>query len=197
MVKITPKFPSGIIFCGYYISKMDDGTDVKFVGHGMLLALDIITDRRLYYCPSQRIEAFTYPHGYFEGVNAPHYRDCSYFYRIFGQLSSGITQDLLDELHNYSLHNMNDPISLVADIFLTFSSYQPESTWAHLEPPVVQAAYSDGHAAAFSHRKAESYAHVAYPVYGGSDRFVAMFWEFMDGKPQRLETSYFLPDDFF
>lgn len=191
----SPRAPEGDP--GYYISAMDDGVDIKFVGHGMLLALDIITDRRTFYCPSQRIEAFSYPHGYFDGINAPHYRDCSYFYRIFGQLSSGISQSLLDELHNYSLHDMNEPISLVADIFTPFGAYQPESTWAHLEPPVVQVTYSDGHAAPFSHKKAHGYAHIAYPVYGGSDQFTAMFWELIDGKPRRLEASYYLPDDFF
>ena len=186
---------------GYYIEYRDprDGVTNQFVGPGMLIALEMITDVKIFYCPSQRVERFTYPTGYFNGPNYPSYRDCSYLYRIFGQLSPGITQADVDRLHNYSLHDLEQPISMMADIFWgPGGSLQGsgDTPWAHLEPPIVNVSYSDGHAESFSHKTAFNWSHIAYPVYGGRDRFTMMFWELMDGDETRIARSYALPPGF-
>ena len=188
-------------YLGYYIQYTDprDGVTNQFVGPGTLIALEMITDVKIFYCPSQRLDRFSYPTGYFDGPNYPGYRDCSYLYRIFGQLSSGVTQSDVDALHNYSLHDMESPIAMMADIFWgPGGDHQAtgETPWAHLEPPVVNVSYSDGHAEAFSHKTAFNWAHIAMPVYGGSDRFTMMFWELLDGDDSRISRFYALPPGF-
>ena len=186
-------------YLGYYIEYRDprDGHTNQFVGPGTLIALEIITDVKIFYCPSQRVERFTYPKGYFDGPNYPSYRDCSYLYRLFGQLSSGVSQLDVDRLHNYSLHDLEAPISMMADIFWSSSpQFSGEIVWPHVEPPIVNVSYSDGHAEAFSHKTAFNWSHIALPVYGGSDRFTMMFWELMDGDERRISINYALPPGF-
>ena len=187
-------------YLGYYIEYTDprDGVTNQFVGPGTLIALEMITDVKIFYCPSQRIERFTYPTGYFDGPNYPSYRDCSYLYRIFGQLSSGVTQSDVDALHNYSLHGMESPIAMMADIFWSSSPQhnQGDTVWAHIDPSVVNSSFSDGHAESFSHKTAFNWAHIALPVYGGSDRFTMMFWELLDGDESRISRFYALPPGF-
>ena len=163
---------------------------------------NIITDVKLFYCPSQRYPLFTYERGWTEnnGFNGS-YRFCSYQYRLFGQLSSGITQLDVDRLRNYRISDLNQPISLTSDIFHPGSPdwgpYPEDTAWAHVEPPVLNVTYSDGHSAPFSDNAAYTYAHVALPVYGSSDRFTMMFWEYIDGNPGRLTRFYALPPDLF
>ena len=168
-----------------------------YTGMGMLIPLEIITDVRLFYCPSQVHEIFTYPSGWYDsGFNG--FRFVGYYYRLFGQLSNGITQQEVNDLRNYTLHNMNEPIAMVADLFTpampSLLTLPGGSTlWSHLQPPGLSVAYSDGHAVHESQPAGYAYAHFGVPVYGGWDRFVMMFWEFLDGKPNRLETFYALP----
>ena len=40
---------------GYYIAHKVDGVTSAFQHHGMLIPLEIITDPRVFYCPSQRV----------------------------------------------------------------------------------------------------------------------------------------------
>ena len=181
---------------GYYMNYEVDGQTYQFLGHGILYALEIIPDIKIFYCPSQRYPNFSYPKAWY---NSPWggYRACSYYYRLFGQLSSGVTQSDVDELHNYSLHDMNEPMAIESDIFHPGSSswgpYPEDTAWAHIEPSGINVAYSDGHAEHFSDKPSWAYAQIAYPVYGGGDRFVMLFWEYLDGKTQRLAQTYALP----
>lgn len=174
-------------YVGYYVEKEVDGVLNQFLGHGMLYGLDIITDVSLFYCPSNSDVVFPNSWGNDNGYNG-NYRFCSYLYRIFGQLSSGVNQDDVDRLHNYTLHDLQAPIALESDMF--------RANWPHVDPAVVNVAYSDGHAASFGSDHLFAYAYVALPVYGGSDRFVMMAWEFIDGDKRRLERHYALPSHF-
>ena len=189
-------------YLGYYVNYTDptDGVTNQFTGHGVLIALQIIQDVKIFFCPSQRLDQYSYPIAYYDGPNWPGYRDCSYLYRLFGQLSSGVTKQDIDRLHNYSTHDLEHPIGLEADIFWgagggSFTG-SGDSPWAHLEPPVANVTYSDGHAEAFSHKTAFNWAHIALPVYGGRDRFTMMFWELIDGDAGRISRTYALPPGF-
>lgn len=73
-------------------------------------------------------------------------------------------------------------------------NYQ-DTAWAHLDPNVLNVAFSDGHAEAVGDKAPFIYAHTALPVYGGRDRFTMMMWDYLDGDPRRLETIYALPPD--
>ena len=187
---------------GYYVNYTDptDGITNQFTGHGVLIALEIVRDVRAFFCPSQRVVDYAYPDAYYSGRNWPGYRDCSYLYRLFGQLSSGVTKKDIDWLHNYTTHDLEQPIGLEADIFWgagggSFTG-SGDSPWAHLEPPIVNVTYSDGHAESFSHKTAFNWAHIALPVYGGRDRFTMMFWELLDGNAGRISSHYALPPGF-
>ena len=185
-------------FEGYYITHEVDGITSAFQHHGMLIPLEIITDVRVFYCPSQRIEVFTYPHGWSnENPQNGIYRYGSYLNRMFGQLSNGITQAEVDALHHYSLHDVKQPIALESDIFHP-SNRAPlgETAWAHLEPEAINVAFTDGHAEQIGDRVLFQYAHVALLVYGGADRFAMMAWEYIDGHPDRLTRFYALPPEF-
>ena len=181
---------------GYYIEKEFEGSTRRWVGHGALVALDILTDVRVYYCPSQRYPNFSWPSGFYDapwgGTRAG-----SYYYRLFGELHLGITPLDVDRLHHYSIHELHHPISLVADIFHPGSEwwgpYPADTTWAHIDPPGLNVTFSDGHAEDQANKETWLYAQTALPVYGSSNRFVMMFWEYLDGDPRRLSTTYALP----
>jgi len=181
---------------GYYIEKEFDGRVHRWVGHGALVGLDIITDVRVYYCPSQRYPNFSYPKGFYDAPWGG-YRASSYYYRLFGQLHPGITQLDVNRLHHYSTDEVQHPISLVADIFHPGSEwwgdYPAETTWAHIDPPGMNVAFSDGHAEDMADKALWLYAQTGLPVYGSPNRFVMMFWEYLDGDRRRLETTYTLP----
>ena len=168
-----------------------------YTGQGLLYRLEIIPDPRVFYCPSQRFDRFTYEGGFHNSPN-PGYIYSSYLYRMFGQIDAGVTQAEVDFLRQYSLHDLKQPIGLVADIFdpsYAFSSTQ-DTTWAHVDPPALSVTYSDGHAELEGQALGWAYAHVALPVYGGNDRFSVMFWEYLDGDPSRLKVQYFLPPEY-
>ena len=187
---------TGSRYYGYYIEKEVNGRVYQFLGHGALYGLDMIQDPRVYYCPSQRFEVFTYPTGWY---NTPWggYLASSYYYRLFGELHSGITQQDVDRLHNYSLHELAQPIGLVADIFIPHShaswGHIDDTAWAHVEPPALNVAFSDGHAEQIGDKALYVYAHVALPVYSGPNKFAMVAWEYLDGDKRRLEKYYALP----
>ena len=171
-----------------------------YTGMGMLIPTEIVTDVRMFYCPSQVHKLFTYPYGWHEQTMHSGFRFVGYYYRLFGQLSNGISQQEVNDLREYTLSDMNEPIAMVADLFgvaLNSSLGVPagDTFWSHREPPGLSVAYSDGHAEHESQPVGHVYAHVGLPVYGAYDRFVMMFWEFLDGKPQRLERFYALPPE--
>ena len=183
----------------YYIEMEVDGVVSGFQHQGLLIPLEIITDVRVFYCPSQRIEALSYPLGWSNenGENGI-YRWGSYLNRMFGQLSSGISVADVDRLHHYSLQDLQQPIALEADIFWPYGvSYvgAGDTGWAHLDPNTVNLSFTDGHAETFGGDALFTYAHVALSVYGGTDRFVMMAWEYLEGDQRRLERFYFLPPD--
>ena len=169
-----------------------------YTGMGMLIPLEIITDVRLFYCPSQTHEIFTYPFGWYGNTGYGGFRFVGFLYRMFGQLSNGITQQEVNDLRNYTLHDMNEPIAMVSDLFqVSVNGYlgvpPGETLWSHLEPSGLSVAYSSGHAVHESQPAGFAYAHFGLPVYGQGDRFTMMFWELLDGKPGRLERTYALP----
>lgn len=103
---------------GYYMLHVVDGVESAFQHQGILIPLEIITDPRVFYCPSQRVRLHTYPYGWsndniYNGV----YRTCSYLNRMFGLASNGITPAEINELHHYSLQDLKQPIALESDIF--------------------------------------------------------------------------------
>ena len=73
--------------------------------------------------------------------------------------------------------------------------YFDDTSWAHLNPNVVNVTFSDGHAESIGDKPPFVYAHVALPVYGGTDRFTMMMWEYLDGDRRRLEIFYALPPE--
>jgi len=190
--------PNQAHYVGYYHELVVDGMVNQFLGHGTLYAVGIIPDPRTFYCPSQRYDLFSYPTGWSNdnqfGGSA---RFCSYYYRLFGQLSTGISQTDVNRLHNYSLHDLQHPIALESDIFHPGSpdwgDFPADTAWAHVEPPAINVAFSDGHAEQIGDNALWSYAQIGLPVYGGADRFTMMVWEYLDGDPRRLASNYFLP----
>lgn len=183
-------------YTGYFMNYEVDGRTYQFLGHGMLYSMQIIPDIKVFYCPSQRYPTLSYPGGWHMGPRRG-FIACSYYYRLFGQISSGITQKDVDRLHNYSLHDMNEPMAIEADVFWPgghhWGPYPEDTAWAHVEPPAINTAFSDGHAEQIGDTALWAYAQLALPIYGGGDRFTMMFWQYLDGDPKRLETQYFLP----
>ena len=161
-----------------------------FTGHGLLIPTKIIEDVRIFYCPSQRARLFTYPYGYYDQSEHGGYKFCGYYYRLFGQPGGLITQADVDALRQWSLHDLKEPIALESDIF---NPGPQGDRWAHLDPPVTNIAYSDGHVSTNGDKAVYIYATVARPIYGGNDPFVMMMWEYLDGHPKRIETYYALP----
>ena len=170
-----------------------------WVGMGLLYKLDYIHDHMAFYCPDQSFEWLTYPRGWHDSPNGG-YIYCGYYYRIFGQLSSGVTQADLDRLRNYQIENLDDAIALVSCVFTPGNPgdwdpwAQHDGTfWAHLGPTGLPVAYSDGHAVFVPAEDGYRRANESFPIYGQTDQFVMMFWEFLDGDPERFEATYPLP----
>ena len=193
---------NGPTYTGYFVDrkvsawKVTSGAGVisHFSGHGVLFALDIIFDPRAFYCPSMRVDQLSYPNGWRDSNK----RTCSYYYRLFGQRSAGIRKADVDRLHHYSLHDLKELISVEADIFhtgATLTGIGQGKLWAHRGPEVINVAFSDGHAEHFSDNAAWFYAFHAQPLVGANDRFVMVFWEYMDGDPDRMQVLYPIPPE--
>ena len=159
---------------------------------------DIFTDLKLFYCPSQRYPNFTYPKGWY-GSPWGGYRSCGYYYRLFGQIGGRISQTDVDNLRNYRTSDLNEQIAVAGDMFHPGSSswgpFPADTLWAHVDPPGLAITYSDGHSEFVSDNAGWAYAQIATAVYGAGDAFVMMFWELLDGNPERLAKFYFLPPE--
>lgn len=167
-----------------------------WTGMGLLHRLEFLPDPRIFYCPSQRVALFTYETGF---LNNPHggYRHCSYLYRLYAQLQPGVRMAEVERLRAYSLYDVKEPLALVVDLFTPGSTFPQDTRWAHLDPPVVNVVFSDGHAETQAQPRGWVYAHVAVPVYGGVHQFVLTFWEHLEGDSGDMERFYALPPDFF
>ena len=174
------------------------GGEEGWSGQGLLFANSIIDDPQFLYCPSQRFPNFTYPTGWFHAPWAG-YHVSGYYYRLFSELKQGVTQADIDRLHNYRTSDLEKPLTLTSDIFWpgspTHGPYPEDTAWPHLEPPILNATYSDGHGETIAAPRLFGYAQLGLAIYGSTDRFIMMFWEALDGDAQRLEISYWLPPD--
>ena len=173
------------------------GGEEGWKGMGLLFMTNIIEDPKGMYCPSQRFPIFTYEGGW---TQRPWDRYISsYNYRLFGQAAPGVPFEEIARLHNWRISDMNEPMALTADVFhpgsTAWGPYPADTVWAHLDPPIINVSYSDGHAANFIDRALFAYSQQAYPVYGQSDRFTRAVWDYIDGHTTMLETQYSLPPD--
>ena len=166
---------------------------VKWNSMGLLYTHDIVTDPKAFYCPSQREELFTYPAG-MEGFNTgdgEHYKTMSYYYRLFGENAHTpfITTEDIGKMQQWTLAKLADlerPVGFVADIF---GFYSGGDSWAHVDPHVVNVAYSDGHAEPVPIED-EDYARCLYYNNNNAgpgadhspirDPFVLEFWKALD-----------------
>ncbi|MAE66775.1 MAG: hypothetical protein CMJ18_21105 [Phycisphaeraceae bacterium] len=172
-----------------------DGGTEGWTGMGKLFQYDMLTDPEVVYCPSQRFESFSYPKGWHDGI-ANGYRTTSYHYRLFGQISSGMTFDDLSALHNHQTE-VDGPIVLVSDIFHlghpNWGPYPADVLWAHHEsPPGLNLGFSDGHATFRTDRRTYDYA-VTFTHFGFQDHLVMLYWQLLDGDPSGVETIITLP----
>lgn len=171
-----------------------------WTGMGLMFMTEVVNDPRPFYCPSQRAPNFIYPKAWLANPE-PSFRFLGYYYRLFGQVSSGISLNDIQKLHNYRKSDMRQPIALTSDIFhmgngplAQWTLYPEDTLWAHVEEPkVLNVTFTDGHARTQAEPALFAYGHIALPVYGGSDRFSMMAWEYLDGNQRRLEMTYALP----
>ena len=188
---------NGTAYTGYFVDRkvsawrVTSGAGVinHFSGHGVHFALDILSDPRAFYCRSMRGDPLSYPLGWGDSNK----RTCSYYYRLFGQLSAGIKKAAFGRLHHYSLHDLKELIAVEADIFhtgVTLAGIGQGKLWAHRGPEVINVAFSDGHDDPFSDNAAWFYAFHAQPLVGANGRFGMVFWEYMDGDPDRMQVLY-------
>ena len=112
---------------------------------GKLIENKTLPDVKVFYCPAQASPGLSYPGGW-EGheKNGRLYRRGGYYYRIFGQIKPGISPADVEEMRRWRLSTLTNRVALVADIFGDFGSTEGES-WAHKDPPGVNAGYFDGH----------------------------------------------------
>ena len=184
---------------GRYLERTDgwhphDGGDEGWTGLGMLYHGDLLSDPRVVYCPSQRFVTFTFPTGW-ENSPWPGYRVGSYYYRLFGQLSSGITEEDLESLHQHD-PSIDGPLGLVSDIFHLgtpeWGPYPEQTAWSHDADPGLSVGFSDGHAAFQRDERAFRYAN-AFTHIGFNDFVVMQYWEMLDGDPSGVESLITLP----
>ena len=173
-----------------------------WVGMGLLFKSGVVDDPKGFYCPSQRAPNFIYPKAWHNNIE-PGFRFLGYYYRLFGQLSYGISAADVWRLHNFRNSDMKTPLALTSDIFHPGSGFTkwtlyPEDTlWPHIDSPaILNVTFIDGHAETNADAALFAYSQVALAIYGNSDAFSMMFWEYLDGDPMRLTVHYFLPPEF-
>ncbi|MCC6681892.1 MAG: type II secretion system protein [Phycisphaeraceae bacterium] len=204
-----PKWPPGAAaYHTYYIMFPDaPPPDPEFfkgwVGMGLIVAYGYLNDVKGLYCPSQRYEWFTYEFNWGGGnsmANNPNgIRRCSYYYRMFNKLESGVTVDDVDEVLSYRMETKK-PRAMVADIFYpgypTWGPYPADTAWAHITPHIVNTGYSDGHGESFpDSEQLWRYATQGFNPFNipyASD-FVVSAWKYLDGDPERMKSNYPLP----
>ncbi len=194
---------------GYWV---DAGNGSAWAGHGLLYGHQYVSDPQMVYCPSQRFELFQYEMGWDgwqrQATGFPvadyTYSYSGYNYRIFGQTenhgSVGVTQEDVDRLNQYRQLGTDAPIAMFADIIHPGSaSWGPpgwpnDTTWAHVDGPAgLNVGFSDGHTKFISRPRMTEYGDWSLQVYGHSDRFVMMYWEYLEESTTRLQDTYFLP----
>ena len=173
-----------------------------YTGMGLLLYYGILEDIQAFYCPSQRVHQFTYQGGFIDFPKIePGYRICSYYYRIFGQPPYVAVTPGVDDVATVRSFNTAMPSTkaLVADMFdggLDFwtPGFDNDSIWAHVDPFVVNVAFSDGHAASVLAEEGHRYMTEGL-AHGPPDAnaLVMMFWEYLEGNPDRIESRFPLP----
>ena len=167
-------------------------------GLGLLIHQRIVDDVPSFYCPSQRYEAFTYEGGWLNSPWDP-FRPSSYFYRVFGQINFLMTAEDIDYLRSINVASPKTH-AMVADIFDRGSefwddSYPPNPAWAHIDPYTVNTAFSDGHAESIPGGEGYRYVTEGQDNSGIGDvnPLIMMFWEYLEGNPDRIESTFPLP----
>ena len=189
---------AGLTGMGLMLDRVSHGHERLWQGES---SPDILTDIKLFFCPSQRYPNFSYPKAWYDGPWGGYggYRSCGYYYRVFGQTGGRISQADVDNLRNYRTSDLNEQIAVTSDLFHpgspSWGPYPEDTAWAHVDPPGLSVTYSDGHSSFVSDNAGWAYAQFATQVYGASDSFVMMYWEYLDGKPERLSKFYFLPPE--
>ncbi len=170
-----------------------DGGTEGWTGLGKLFQYGMLTDPRVVYCPSQRFEVFNFPTGWNYGLNQG-YRLTSYHYRLFGQVSPGMTDEDVTNLHHHRTM-MVQPIALVSDIFHLgrpeWGPYPEDTMWAH-PPPGLSLGFSDVHVEFRNEQRIYNYAE-AFTQIGFRDHMVMLFWQLLDGDPSGVESILSLP----
>ena len=184
-----------------------------WAGHGLLYGHEYLTDPLLLDCPSQRFVMLRYPLGWDGDLRRSTgwwdedflYRFTSYHYRIFGQEQPGtVLPEDIERLHQYQVLGTEQPIALLADILHPGPASEPDAwgppgidndtTWAHIDGPAgLNVGFSDGHTVFISRPRMTEYGEWSLRIYGNSDRFIMMYWEYLEGSTDRLESTYFLP----
>jgi prepilin-type N-terminal cleavage/methylation domain-containing protein/prepilin-type processing-associated H-X9-DG protein len=191
----------------------DGRTGYFWTGQGLLYAFDYLSDPKLVYCPSMRFRLFTYPIGWDGGCKDDatpcfgNFRFTGYYYRIFGQWGGGggatsATQADVEKLQSYQLGNNEKPLAVFSDIFHTGGpawwwgppGYPADTLWPHSQDPIgLNVAFTDGHVEFMARPRMLDWVMEAYDVDGAGDRFVSMYWEWLEGSTDRLEQTYSLP----
>jgi len=166
-------------------------TRQSWFGIGHLYHEGIVSDVKVFYCPSQVNEGvLTYPYGWHGDPRIPpgpdgqgrgwlgsagFYRSVGYFYRIFGQLNPGITVADVKALNQMNTSDVKRPAALVADVF--------NPSWAHIEQPIgLNVGFTDGHGSFVAPEDEDVDRAILYNGLGDGirDPFTMLYWEAID-----------------
>ena len=152
------------------------GFEDGWFGLGLLFSTRTLDTERVLYCPSQ-IAPFTYPEGWTSTIwSGRHCRVSSYIYRMFGQRSGGITQEMIEEHRKLTLWTMPPRFALSSDLFSS------DKNWVHRIPIGLGIAFADGHAefkpiTAGDHERCTYYNTADASI---RDPFTYSFWQAID-----------------
>jgi prepilin-type N-terminal cleavage/methylation domain-containing protein/prepilin-type processing-associated H-X9-DG protein len=179
------KFPtcsSGMNFWAtyylWYESNVANPTSQEgWTGTGLLKHRNYMKDFRAFYCPEMRQSQFQYEEGFITGWGAPPLRrTMGYLYRLANQAAPPVILDGPEIKWNANLQQgrFKGTLALTADIMYL---------WPHLNPFVMNVAYTDGHAESVQFNKYDAdigirgnYAAIG----GGYDRYLSGFWRVFD-----------------
>ncbi len=121
-------------------------------GLGLLFYEKYLDDPKFLYCPSQTVNPdYMWPSGWEDNPNNV---TTSYLYRVFSQISVGISYTQMMALNHLRTDQLLSPIAMSSDIFIDYGQgsvaighFDKPGNWPHKKPNVVNVAYSDGHAA--------------------------------------------------
>jgi prepilin-type N-terminal cleavage/methylation domain-containing protein/prepilin-type processing-associated H-X9-DG protein len=181
------KFPtcsSGMNFWAtyylWYESNVTNPTSQEgWTGIGILTYRKYIKDPKCFYCPEMRQEPFRYETGWITGWGAPPLRrSMGYLYRLATQEAPPIINAGKEIQWNANLQQgkFKGTLGLTADIMYL---------WPHLNPYVMNVAYTDGHAESIHFTKYDADVGM-FGTYsqasGGYDRYLSAFWRVFDTK---------------